>query len=186
MSRPCTKLCGKASTFSTARRACLLVACPASPLDLGCGSFYGDTRAERVLGRALKDIARDQVRQGQRAGAVYPADAACPVCAVHQSGPLRLRRVRLQCGSRHCKRRGKSASSGMLTSTAEAAGATCAGELGAAMRRLHRHHPMPRHRVWVVAAGGRRDAARCAAQPWLLCCVGLLSLSRPPLQLSTR
>ena len=25
-------------------------------------SFYGDTRAERVLGRALKDIPRDQVR----------------------------------------------------------------------------------------------------------------------------
>ena len=78
---------------------------------------------------------------------------------------------------------------GVLTSSAEAAHAahaTCAGELGAAMRRLHRHHPMPRHRVWIVAAGGRRDAARCAAQPWLLCCVGLLSLSRPPLQLSTR
>lgn len=52
-------------------------------------SFYGDTRAERVLGRALKDIPRDQARPAATLQTRRTRLTRCTVRAVHQSWPLR-------------------------------------------------------------------------------------------------
>ena len=48
--------------------------------DVGQRSFYGDTRAERVLGRALKDIPRCQARSVLRMPCTLLSDAAVSLC----------------------------------------------------------------------------------------------------------
>lgn len=71
--------------------------------------FYGDTRAESVLGRALKTLPRDQVGGAESVGVESLLLTLSSVHPVHQSGTLRSSLVRLQRGAGDAQRGGASA-----------------------------------------------------------------------------
>lgn len=111
----------------------------------GQRSFYGDTRAERVLGRALKDIPRSEVRP------------RCSACLL--TPRLNLRASSLCCPPRWVVTAPRTSTSAQPASLQawrheRGPGAVCfasslsvrdAGELRAALCGLHRHHPVSRH-----------------------------------------